>query len=110
VKKIFFLFQAYGVNDMEYGEKMKNAVMGLWANLLEFTRKNEYSIMYWGISYAPWSSGEHAIKLIASYINSEIWNELISLIEKNGLTVKHWSMASRNNEIGILIWVTLKEV
>lgn len=95
---------------MDYYEKLDKAIQGLWLNFMEFTREHEFVVQYWGISYSPWSGGERAIKIIASYLNTEVWDEIMDMINKNGLVVRHWFMSVRHKEISILIWLALKEV
>jgi hypothetical protein len=96
---------------MNYTEKMEEAIKSLWTDLMEFSRKTEFTIQYWGMSYAPWEGGlTRGVKVIAMYMNTELWEELMSLIDKNGLRVKHWFISARKDEVRILFWVTLKEV
>jgi len=95
---------------VDYYEKLEKAFQGLWLDFMEFTRKHEFVVSYWGISHSPWSNGERAIKIIASYLNTEVWDEIMSMIEKNGLVTRHWFITAKNKEIRILIWLALKEV
>jgi hypothetical protein len=92
---------------MGYDAKLEEATRRLWTDLMEFSKHHEVEIQFFGISISTWFNGARVLKINASILNTEIWNELMSLIFRNGLTVKHWFIEAKKDEIRIFLWLHL---
>jgi hypothetical protein len=90
--------------------EIEERVKKLWVDFMEFTKKHESSIRFWGVPlFEPWSSGERKIVIIMAYLNEFLWDDIVDLVNKNNLRIRHWSIFAKNGELEILLWVRPKE-
>jgi len=93
---------------MEYEKKLNEQLKKLWADLMELSEKRYYEIEYHGRSVLY--NGARTLIIYSHMFNTEYWDELMDVVNRNNLKVAHWFMEVRNNEIKLYLWLMLKEV